>query len=71
MAADVGERISLVAREPVLEVRAAVAIGLNEFRLTHSESAEVAELIMALGDQCPPVEPLVVLDPDEQPPFVC
>ena len=69
VAADVGERIGVVAGKPVPEVRVAVEARLDHPRLAVGERPEVAAAVLAAGDQRPPVEALVVVDADEQTPL--
>ena len=66
MTTDVGERIGLVAGEPVLEIGVPVIIWLVQFRLAHDELAKLAFAVEPFGLERPPVKPFVVLDADEQ-----
>ena len=66
MTADVGERIGLVAGEPVLEIGVPVIIWLVQLRLAHNELAELAFAVKSFGLQRTPIKPFVVLDADEQ-----
>ena len=70
MAAYVDKRIGLVGGEPILEIRRAVVIRLDELRLAHDEIAEMPLAILAPRKQRAAVEALVVLHPYEQPPLL-
>ena len=67
MAADVGEGVAVLAGEPVLEVRVAIVIGLDQLGLAAAEAAKTARAVLQPRVQRPAVEPLVVLDADEEP----
>ncbi len=66
VAADVDERVRLVAGEPVLKIRVAVVVGLDHARFADAKLAEVAEGVLPPRHQRPAVEALVVLDADEE-----
>ena len=67
MAADVGEGVAVLAGEPVLEVRVAIVIGLDELGFAAAEAAKTALAVLEPRVQRPAVEALVVLDADEEP----
>ena len=67
VAADVGERVAVLLGEPVLEIGVAVVVGLDQLGLAAAELAEAAAAVLQPGVQRAAVEPLVVLDADEQP----
>jgi len=70
MAADVGERVAVFLGEPVLEVRVAVVVRLDQLGLAATKLAEPAATIQPAGVQGPAVESLVILDADEKPLFM-
>ena len=66
MAADVGERVGILAGTPVLKIRMVVVPFFNQVRLPGFEFTELAVAVAAPRDQRAIVEALVVFDADKQ-----
>ena len=66
VAADIGEHVGILAGAPVHEVRVPIGVRLVHFGVAQLELAEKALAILPAGQQRPIVQPLVVLDADNQ-----